>query len=254
MKRFIAFARIFTGDIRGFREGFAYLFRGAHRLFRDRTLYPYLVAPVLLNILLFLAFLWVAAQVFVAVFGRGVPESWWGIALFVGVIIASLITLLFVGSALFVFLGSIICAPFYEAIAVRIAREQGRIVVDRPWWSQMGSIMARSAKKWWWYLLIQLGLLVLFFMPIAVGPVAYSVCGFLVTTFFLAWEYLDMSFDFRGLSFEQRWKWCLLHRGILFGFGTAIFLGFAIPILNLFIPACAVVGSILLFEHKDNPR
>lgn len=249
--RLPALVQPFLGDIRGFRVGFWYVIQGAKMLLSDRAMYPYIVGPVLVNAMLFIGFVIAGFALMGRFFGGGMPESWWGFILFAAAFVASLVALLFVSASLFAFLGSIVCAPFYEAIAAHLTRKLGGIVIDRPWWHQVRAIVSRSTKKWWWYMLIQVALLILYIAPLAVGPFAYSALGFLTTAFFLAWEYLDMSFDFRGLSFEERRAWCLKNKGLLFGFGTAVFIGFAIPLLNLLVPVFAVAGSILMYYDHD---
>lgn len=246
-----AFIQPFLGEVRGVREGMSFLTRGL-RLLRSHTrVYPYLLVPILVNAILFVVFVMGGYTLLARFFGNGFPDSWWGIAVYVIAFAASVVALVFLGTSLFAFAGSIVCAPFYEYLATELTRSFGGIVIDRPWWEQWRSSFVRSMKKWWWYMLIQIGLLILYIVPFAFGPVAYSVFGFFVTAFFLAWEYLDMSFDFGGLSFAQRRRWCLRNKGLLFGFGTAIFIGFAIPLVNIFIPLLAVAGSVALFHEHD---
>ncbi|OGL66354.1 hypothetical protein A2856_01500 [Candidatus Uhrbacteria bacterium RIFCSPHIGHO2_01_FULL_63_20] len=251
-------AREFLSDARGFRRGFSYVGRGMRAVYADRGGWPLLAVPLLVNAFLLVAFLYASAWALSGFLGRGLPETWWGALLMAAAFVAVIVALLFLGSSLFAFLGSIVSAPFYDALAARVVKARGGIVVERPWWKGVRDTVVRSAKKWWWYLIIQVGLLILYITPIAVGPIAYATLGFSVTAFFLAWEYLDVAFDFHGLTFEQRRAWCLSHKGHLFGFGTAIFLGFAIPVFNLFVPAAALVGALALYDdferHEFKPR
>lgn len=235
-------------DVKGIRAGFGYLFRGGAFLARERQLWPLLVAPVLVNAILFLLFLFGAGFALRGLLGSTDPSSWWQVALVVMLVVATVGAILFVGAAVFVLVGSIISAPFYDTLAQHTARSRGMIVVDHPWWSHVWPSVKHAATKLWWYLLIQAGLIILYVVPGAFGPIAFVTIGYVATAFFLALDFLDFSFDFQGWTFPERRRWCLRRKGLMLGFGSAVFLGLGIPLVNLFIPPIAVVGAVLLFS------
>jgi len=216
-------------------------------LFGMKQLWPLLVAPVLLNGILFTLFVLGASSLLHGVFASSHTDSWWQVALVVMLVVAIVGAIVFVGSALVVFLGSIMSAPFYDTIAQQVTRKMGGIVVDHAWWSHVWPSVKHAAAKLWWYLLVQAGLIILYVVPGAFGPIAFVSIGYVATASFLALDFLDFSFDFQGWTFSERRRWCLEHKGLVLGFGSAVFLGLGIPVVNLFVPPIAVVGSVILF-------
>lgn len=242
--------RVGWKDVRGARVGFAYLLRGAAELFSMRQLWSLVIGPVLVNALLFAGFILGASALLRGIFSSLPGDNWWQIALAVLLVVTTVGAIIFIGSALVVFFGSILSAPFYDTIAQHVTRKYGGIVVDHAWWSHFWPSVKHAAAKLWWYLLVQVGLIILYIVPGAFGPVAFVSLGFVATASFLALDFLDFSFDFHGWTFAERRQWCLERKGMVLGFGTAVFLGLGIPVLNLFIPPFAVVGAALLFMEQ----
>ncbi len=238
-------------DGKGIRAGFGYLLRGARTLLRERSLWPLIVGPVIINAALFALFIWGFSVLTGRFLGQALPETWWAVLIMVLFVAASVAAIIFFGSAFFVFFGSIISAPFYSAIAERMVLALGGKVPERPWLSEALMSVRHSLKKIGLFLLIQGALVILYIIPVAIGPAAYVTLGFFTTVFFLALDFLDFAFDHRGWSFKERRRWCLRRRGFVLGFGTAVFLGLAIPVVNLLIPPMAVAGAILLFHEHD---
>lgn len=234
-------------DVKGVRAGFAYLFRGGRMLFGMRQLWPLLVAPVLMNGILFTLFLFGAGALLRGVFASVQTDTWWQVALVSLLVLATVGAIVFIGAAFVVFVGSIVSAPFYDAIAQGVTRKMGGVVVDHAWWSHVWPSIKHATTKLWWYLLVQAGLIILYIVPGAFGPVAFVTIGYVATAFFLALDFLDFSFDFQGWTFAERRRWCLEHKGLVLGFGSAVFLGLAVPVVNLFVPPIAVAGSVMLF-------
>lgn len=238
-------------DVKGIRAGFSYVYKGGKLLASMRSSWSLLVAPVLVNAMLFLFFIFLSAWALRGTFASTNPSNWWQVVLVVLVVVALIGAILFIGSALFVFFGSIISAPFYDTLAQQTTRRLGGVVEDHPWWSHVWPSVKHGAKKLWWYLLIQAGLIILYVVPGLFGPIAFVTLGYIATAFFLALDFLDFSFDFHGWTFEERRHWCLSHKGLVLGFGSAVFLGLGIPVLNLFIPPMAVVGAVMLFTEQE---
>lgn len=246
------FKKKFVRDLTDVKRGFGYFFRGARYLLRHRELWSLLVLPVLMNVLLFVLFVWGLFALTHRFFLLELPPTWWGVLLGAVLVLALIGAVLFLGSAVFVFFGSVISAPFYDVLAERVARAEGAVVPDHPWWKGVGKVMRHSLQHLWWYVLIQIGIVILFFVPGAFGPISYVTLGFFSTTFFLSIDFLDYSFDFRGWDFSDRRKWCMERKGLVFGFGTAVFLGLGIPVFNVLIPPMAIIGSILMFQDNSD--
>lgn len=246
----VELTRLRLRDLGGFRSGFAYLFRGGRLLLDTRSVWSLLIAPVLLNAILFVLFLLAAGTMLRGSLSAFQAEAWWQAAVVALLVVAFAGAVMFIGTSLVVFLGSVLSAPFYDRIAQVITRKLGGIVTDHAWWAHVGPSVRHAATLLWWYLLVQAGLIILYVVPGVFGPVAFVSVGFLATAFFLALVFLDFSFEFHGWSFVERRRWCWDNKGIVLGFGTAVFLGMGIPGLNVFVPPMAIVGSVLLF--RDN--
>lgn len=229
-------------------------------LFGMRQLWPLLISPVLVNGILFTLFFVGAGALLRGIFASAHTDSWWQVALVVMVVVATIGAIIFIGSVVVILIGSIISAPFYDTIAQQVARKLGAVVEEHAWWSHFWPSVKHAATKLWWYLLLQAGLIILYVVPGAFGPIAFVSIGYVATAFFLALDFLDFSFDFHDWRFSERRRWCLEHKGLVLGFGSAVFLGLGIPVINLFVPPIAVVGSTLLFyetyvpTHADRPR
>jgi len=230
-------------------KGFGFLPQGLALLFRNRRLFLLSLIPLLVNLLLLAAtvvlVVWLSSHWLVI----ALPEVWWATLLVALVISAATVLTLFLGIILFVTVSSVIGAPFYEAISGRVDASFGGREFDRPWWQEIRASLNNSLKKLVWLIVIQLILLLLFLFP-AVGAVAYTIIGFVVMTMFLSLEFLDFIFDRRSNSFVDRVRWCRQHKWYVLGFGIAIFIGLAIPIVNLFVPPAAAAGAVLLY-HKS---
>lgn len=231
-------------------QGFGFLYQGLLMLFRDRRLFLLSLVPIVVNLLLLVVIVIVVVWLSSHWLMIALPEVWWATVLIALVISATVILVLFLGIILFVTASSVIGAPFYEAISGRVDASLGGVESDRPWWQEIRSSLINSLKKLIWLIVLHTALLLLLLFP-AVGATVYAVLGFVLTAAFLALEFLDFVFDRRGTSFVRRARWCGQHKWYVLGFGTAIFIGLAIPIVNLFIPPAAAVGAARLY-HEAN--
>lgn len=235
------------------RDGVRALLAGANYLRTHRKVWHLLIVPAIINAAAFAFFLLLISRVLSRFLSTHLPETWWATALVVAAVIAALGAILFFGTAVFMFFGSVLSAPFYGAIAERIARENGAILPTAPLGLQVWRTVWSTFSKLGWFFLVQAGLLLLYVMPFAFGPVAYAVAGFFATGFFLALDAFDFTFDLYGLRFSDRRAWCIKRLRLTSGFGAATFIGLAIPGLNLIVPAAAVAGAALLYT-QDPPR
>ena len=213
-----------------------------------------LIVPALINAAAFVFFLTLIAKVLHRFLSAHLPDAWWAAALVVAAVLAALGAVLFFGTAVFMFFGSVLSAPFYGAIAERIAREGSAALPMAPVGLQVWRTVWSTLSKLGWFFLVQAGLLLLYVMPFAFGPVAYAVAGFFATGFFLALDAFDFTFDLHGMRFAERRAWCVKRLRLTSGFGAATFIGLAIPGVNLIVPAAAVAGAALLYKRHPQPR
>ena len=70
-----------------------------------------------------------------------------------------------------------------------------------------------------------------------------SILWLAFSAWFLALEYMAYSMELRGLLFPQQLQILKKKRWSSIAFGGVVMLGLAIPILNLLVPAAAVIGA-----------
>lgn len=231
--------------------GFSFLWKGFVYLARHRRLWWLVVVPFLINLVilvgLVVAVIWLSAHWL----SLALPEVWWAAVLSVVIASAAAVLIFFLGIILFSTVSSIIGAPFYEALCFRVDDTLGGKEFERTIWQQIKDSFRNSRDRVFWFLLIQVCLLVLLAIPFVVGLVTYTIIGFIATVSFVALEYLDFIFERRGYGFRERLWWCIERKWLTAGFGVAVFVGLAIPVVNLFVPAAAAVGSALFFAHAD---
>ena len=235
----------------GFMRGFTYLLKGFKELFASRKLLVKAASPIILNTILFLGFVALGAYIVANWLVFVLPQAWWAALLLIAAVFVSILLFLFFGIILFATIANVIGAPFYESIADSIENGRGGITVSRGFLKDIVFSFRHAAVKLWFYVVAQAGLLVLYFVPLAFGTISYSALGFMVTVGFLSLEFLDFAFDRRGFSFKQRKKWMAKRSFVVAGFGTAIFFGYAIPIVNLFVSPAAVIGAMRMFHDEE---
>jgi len=245
------FGKNIAASARDFKTGFSYLAFGARTLATEKHLWPLIVAPVIVNIVLFVLFLFGLLHLVGTFFTSRLPDVWWAFVIGGLVLVATIGAFLFLCAVAFVFVGSIISAPFYDVLAEKSIRSLGGIVPDHPWWKSVGRSMKYAAALLATYVFAQAGLLFLSLVPPPIGQISYISLGFAVTTFFLALGFLTYSFDARGWTLTQRRSWCIRRKGLVLGFGSAVFLALGIPFLNVFVPPIAILGSVRLFHDHS---
>lgn len=238
--------------IRGFVEGSRYPWRGAVFLWRRKTLWPYLIFPFLLNVLLFIAIAWVSIWALQHFVFTGFPHAWWALIIKIFLAGAAGAFILLFALFCFAFVGSVIAAPFYDVLAEKTLRWLGSLEVERSFVRQMIDAIRASVFKLGLFLGLQFLLLMLYFVPFVVGFFTYTTVGFLITAFFMALEFLDISFHREGWTFRERLEWCKHRMGLVLGFGATVSLLLLVPVVNLIIPPIALIGAILLFSEEQS--
>ncbi len=246
-----AFARFF--------HGMAFPWKGIAFVFQHPRLIPLAFAPILATIatvaLLFGAFAHLAsaiAQRFSG--GHGVIFG------FLFAIMMALVTIAvyYVG---FVAILSLASAPFCSSLSDRAeALATGRPIPRRGAKATLveaGRGIVHALLALALYLAISLpisalGLLVNF-IPL-VGQVLSMVLyalGFLVTSYFFAYGYLDYPLSSRCAGFGEKWAYIGRHRAEALGFGGMVGLIVLVPIVNLLVAPFATVGAALLFVEIE---
>lgn len=215
--------------------------------------------PFIINLGLFVLFFWLTYTHFEAWVRSLLPggEGWWWQLLLYLLMIVVVLLLLIVEVYLFAVLGRIVAAPFLELLTRKVetlARPEAAQPPDMGFWQSIWRVAVQESKRVLIYLCVMLPLLLLNFIP-GLGNLLYAILAWLVTSFFLAGEFLDYPLERRGYSLgaKMRYTKSLGLTGI--GFGAAVFIMGLVPILNLaLLPLSAVGGTLLFLERPPSRR
>jgi len=231
-------------DLQFFDGAFA-IFRGLGFLWRTPASWPFAAVPVVICTLLcvlaiggsilfvprWLAAIWPGLDRTLGGFGAGVVE-------FLGILTAA-----FVGVLVATFVTPPLSAPALERLVMLRERELG--VPPRPaagllrefWCAIQAQLLAVGMVG---PLLAVLWMITWVFPPSAVVSVPLKL---LVLALAVAWSLLDYPLSLRGLGIAERFA--LMRRGIasVLGFGSALALLFAVPLLPLLLLPAAVAAA-----------
>lgn len=226
--------------------GAACLLKGLGML-RLPMLRPFILIPVLINLVLFTAGFFVLQHYFAELMGWLIPEwlDWlrWLLWPLFGLSFV-LVTYFF-----FVLFANLIAAPFYGLLA-----EKAAIVLSGEK-LESGSIMP-AAKTILPAIMSELGrvsyfitraipLLILFLIP-GVNIVA-PFLWFLFGAWFFALDYGSFPLEPQRVLFKEQRQLMKQKRLGALGFGSLLSFCLSVPILNLFIPPAAVIGATAYF-------
>ena len=159
----------------------------------------------------------------------------------------------------FTLVGGVIAAPFNEVLSQRTeALLLGRAADESA--GGLGALyrealyaIGTELRKIVLYLAVTAPIVVVGFFPVF-GPVVSSIAGFLVTSYFLAYDYTDPPMSRRHLAFAEKRRMLRARRPAALGFGAAALGLMAIPILNLALLPVQVVAGTMLFVDWSGER
>jgi len=236
-----------------FATGLFYFSEGL-RLLKQPELRLYILVPLALNSLLFLAL----TSVFLHYFGELVDsttESLPGLLAplaWIAWILAGMLGLVVYGYS-FNIITNIIASPFYGALA---ARTEALLTGQEPPDESIGQMIVRTFGRELSKLLYFLGrgiLVVLIMFLVGTLPLIQIISPFIG----LAWgawsmsiQYADYASDNNQLGFRQL-RNCLWEKKYSsLGFGGIVMICSVIPILNIFAMPAAVTGGTLFWLHE----
>lgn len=228
-------------------DGAAYFFDGLAFLIRRPRLWHWAIWPVL-----------IAAAVFAGLAYAGLrwlpglmesyllppSEGWWA-ALYWPLLV---VEWLLVGLGFligFYVAAKLLTAPFYGKLAARTLSELRGSPVETPGglWADVVLPMLNSLRRLVWVLLL---------LPLSLIPFVGVVVGPIVAAFFFSMEFLDYALDTVAppLSFADRRRYAWRHGWATLGFGLAITLGMAVPVLDLAVMPFAVCGGAFFLHDR----
>lgn len=230
--------------------GAGYLFRGCS-LITQPGLRPYVLVPLLINIVLFSVLIGFGTQQFTQLVAWLLPAwldwlSWLLWPLFA-------ITLSTIAFFVFIHVGNLIGAPFNGLLAERVEkrfRSGGR---EAPF--DMGQLLRifgpaliSEFKKMAYFVLRALPLLLLFLIPgvNVIAPILWMV----FSAWMLALEYADYPMANHDILFPEQRVLLQKKRLMVWGFGAAILFLLMIPVLNFVAMPAAVAGATLMWVEQ----
>lgn len=231
-------------------RGIGYLFKGLS-LITQKGIRPFVLVPLLINIVLFSGGIWLAMSQLDIWMNRLLPGwlSWleWLLWPLFAVII------FFVIFYTFSLLANLIAAPFNALLAERIeARLHGLPVPEFQGYKSIPGLIGRTFKSELskLFYMAKWGILVLIitFIPgiNIIAPVAWTIFG----AWMLAVEYVDYPMGNHNLFFKEEIKTLRQHRPTALGFGWGLSIMTLIPVLNFFAMPVGVAGATAFWVDR----
>lgn len=225
------------------------------RLIRQPGLRAFVVIPLLINLLLFIAMIWWLGQVFagmVAAAMAWLPDWAWLQSL------DWLFWLLYGGVALllvaygFVVLANLVGSPFYGFLAERVeARLTGVEPPSTGWVALLRDvprILWREVQKILYYLPRALILLLIGLIPVV--NLLAALLWLLFNGWMMALQYVDYPADNHKLPFRTLRQRLAQRRLSAFGFGLPVALLAMVPVVNLVVVPAAVCGATVYWVRE----
>ncbi|MEN8213971.1 MAG: sulfate transporter CysZ, partial [Pseudomonadota bacterium] len=232
--------------------GFNYLLRGFGLLGKPGVR-PFVLMPLLINILIFSLMLWFGIDQFEALMDRFVPQqgwlSWFRWLLWPLFAIAFLL-ILFFG---FTLLANLIAAPFNDLLAERVEihlsdeKPRQELTLLGSIAPAIGSELVKSG----YFLTRGVPLLLLFLVP-GINLVAPFTWG-AFSVWMLANEYVEYPLGNNEIFFKRQRMILKKRRFTSLGFGGGVMLLMMVPVINLMIMPAAVAGATLWWVERLKP-
>lgn len=236
--------------ITGLFRGFGYIFTGLS-LITQKGIRPFVVVPLLTNILLFTVGIWLAQSQLDEWMTRLLPEwlSWleWLLWPLFAVLI------FFIIFYVFSIMANLIAAPFNSLLAERVeARLHGRPVPEFAGLKSIPGLIGRTfkselSKLWYmgkWFVLV----LIVTLIPgvNVIAPVAWAVFG----AWMLAIEYTDYPMGNHNLFFKDELPLLRKHRTAALGFGWLLSVVTIVPFVNFLAMPVGVAGATAFWVDR----
>ncbi len=234
-----------------------YLLKG-FSLLSHKEVRPFIVFPLLLNLLLFVGLGIYAVDSFSAAMDKMmsyVPQWLEFISWILWLLFGAMMLLLY--GYCFALVGNLIASPFYGLLSERVESLAYQTTNSEPFsWRALIAVAGRSVGRE----LVKLGYflpriigvllaaLVLSFIPVL--NIAAPVITFLWGSWSLSLQYLDYPADNHQLSFRELRRQAADTRLSSIGFGGGVLLATSIPVLNMLTIPASVIGATLLWNDR----
>jgi CysZ protein len=235
----------------GFLVGAAYPVRALRLLAATRALWPYVVVPIGLNVVVgatvYAGLLLAGFRVIDGVAG-GLPP--WAAPLAVVLRVLLVVGLLVATGFVLVRFGVVLGAPWYGRLSERVELlATGRVVgARRGAVADLTRAVAHEGKKLLLVVSCWLLFLLLNLVPV-LGTAAAAAGGLALAGTVACLDFLDPALDRRGLGFRAELAYVRRAFPVSAGFGVACVVLTSLPVLNLLlVPICAAAGTLLVCD------
>ena len=227
-------------------------FLGGFEGIRQPGVRRYAALPILVNIILFSAGIYLLGDQFSSLMEQYLPDSegYWIILVYLLWIIFGLLILVIVFFT-FTLLANLLGAPFNGPLAAAIERQLEGHIEQQGGGSLIGDIasaLSGELRKWLYYLLWAIPLLIFSFIPVI--NIASPFLWFIFGAWMMAIEYMDYPMGNHSYTFPAIKSTLRQQRMLALGFGTAVMAFTMIPIINLVVMPAAVAGASKLWVRE----
>lgn len=204
----------------------------------------YLWVPLTINLVVYSLGFWVAGHYFGSILNWLLP-GWLDWLRWLLWPVFALI-LLAIGFFSFTVVANLIGSPFYGVLAAKVQRMSNEIVAPDTNTGLVHDVamsLLTEVQRLGHVALRALPILLMF--PIPGINLLASVLWLMFGAWSLSLEYFSYPLENHGLSFGQQRSFLSSRRFEIIGFGGAVMLGLAIPVLNILVPPAAVIGATL---------
>lgn len=233
-------------------QGMEYFFSG-FKLITQKGLKRFVFIPLLINIALFIGSMFlliIKFEEWITALINWLPDilSWlewiiWPTAIFVTI---------FSYGMLFTVITNFIAAPFNGLLSEKVELHLTGQKINDDGFAELLKDVPRMLGREWTKLCYYLPRAIGFFILLWVLPVIGQILWVLFSCWMFAVQYQDYAFDNHKISFKQMKTDLQSKQGLSYGFGFAVMLLTAIPLVNLIVMPVAVCGGTKLWV--DNFR
>ena len=212
----------------------------------------YVVVPLSINVALFAALIWLSASWLVD-FATDMLPDW--LDFLAWILVPTYVLAVFMaGFYAFNIVASFLSAPFNGLLAEAVERHlTGRAPPSarggfRAFLAELAATLVAEARKLAYVAIRSLPLLVLFVIPgvNVVAPILWMVVG----AWMLAVTYVDYPMANHGIGFDDLLARLRDRRLLGLGFGGAVMVALAVPVLNFLVIPCAVAGATAMWVEQ----